>query len=684
MAKRSKPRAAQHGTPNKGNRRQVPVRTEVSSVWRLPSFETNKVLSLLAIALAVVLCYSNTLDNDFIHDDLVEIVGNPLVKDLSHISQILNTPAWGFVSSTGSTIKSNYYRPVQYLTYAIVYKVFGTKAWGYHLVKLAGHLFVCLLLYWIVDSYWGDSRLALLSAVLYAVHPANSEAVSWISGITDVSCALFFLLSWLFFLRYRVSNSLAYWVALQVSFLAGLFCKEFMITLIPLLLLFEVLESKRFPKTRALVTLYLPLLLAFAAYLVLRIRAIGAFTNESQHSLVHLTSLQSSLNQAVLLSDYIKTYFFPLWLNAFHTFRPVLAIWDIRFVIAVALIGVFGLCCWVLARSLDANRRRLFILGCTWFLVSLSPVLVFFKQVGENVFAERYLYLPALGMSLAVSIFLLQVHERYAKSGRFIVVLILLLSARTFARNQVWQDDLVFYESTLRASPGHPQLQTNLGYAYLQRGRRQEALQILEESKAKRPGTWQTHENLGRVFREMGRLDEALAAYQQAATLNPVRFSLFCDQADILGAQGNFTGAIFAYQKALALESRWEIYFNLAHIYAAAKRFPEAQSSYDAAARLNPNEGQIFEGLGDLLFAQRRYSAAIVAYQKCLGLNPTHLRAWYNLADACLFEHRYQEAEGAYQRALPLDAKSPGRAESGIAAARAASQSLTRVDRNAK
>ena len=393
---------------------------------------------------------------------------------------------------------------------------------------------------------------------------------------------------------------------------------------------------------------------------------------------------QSMLNQTVLLSGYIRLYFVPIWLNAFHTFRPVLAIWDPRFVGAVAVIGVSALCYWVFLRNLDSHRRQLLILGSCWFLVTLSPVLVFFNRIGENVFAERYLYLPGLGVSLALSICLLHLQRRYAKISPVIAVLVLLLATRTILRNQVWQDDLVFYESTLQASPGHPHLQTNLGYAYLQRGRRQEALQILEESKAKRPGTWQTHENLGRVFREMGRLDEALAAYQQAATLNPARFSLFCDQADILGTKGNFTGAIFAYQKALELESRWEIYFNLAHIYAAAKRFPEAQSSYDAAARLNPNEGRIFEGLGDLLFAQRKYSAAIVAYQKCLGLNPTHLRAWYNLADACLFAQRYQEAEAAYQKALPLDAKSPGRAESGIAAARAASESLTRVDGNAK
>ena len=256
------------------------------------------------------------------------------------------------------------------------------------------------------------------------------------------------------------------------------------------------------------------------------------------------------------------------------------------------MIGVAGWCCWALAQQLNSARRRLLILGSIWFLVTLSPVLVFFRRIGENAFAERYLYLPDLGISLVVSICLLRFKRDIRRLSGVIVLIVLLLATRTIARNQVWQDDLVFYGSTLRATPGHPQLLTNLGYAYLQRGRRQEALQILEESKAKRPSAWQTHENLGRVFREMGRLDEALAAYQQAAILNPARFSLFCDQADILGAKGNFTGAIFAYQKALELESRWEIHFNLAHIYAAAKQFPEAQRSYESAAILNPGRDE--------------------------------------------------------------------------------------------
>jgi tetratricopeptide (TPR) repeat protein len=180
----------------------------------------------------------------------------------------------------------------------------------------------------------------------------------------------------------------------------------------------------------------------------------------------------------------------------------------------------------------------------------------------------------------------------------------------------------------------------------------------------------------------MGRWDEALAAYQQAATLNPGRSSLFSDQADILGAKGDLTGAISAYQKALRLESRWETHLNLGQIYAAAKRFEEAQRSYQTAATLNPAEGRIFARLGDLLFAQHQYSEAITAYQRCLTLNPTDVRTWYNFADACLFENRYREAEAGYQRALSLDPNSPGRAETGIANARTRGQSMGQVNGN--
>ncbi len=670
MAKRSRRRSSQNTPP-------IQQTDDVALPWAgtatLAAWLSNnrKLSAILVITFAVLLCYVSTLDNDFIHDDKVEILGNPTVKDLSHISEILGAPAWAFDNSRGPKSSSNYYRPVQYLSYALLYRVFGPAAWGFHLVKLMGHLAVCLLFFWIVNVHWKDYWLALLSAMLFAVHPVNSEAVSWISGITDVSGAFFFLLCWFFFLRYRNSNATSDWAALLLSFFIGLFCKEFMVTLIPLLLLFETMETRRFPSLNRLLKMYAPLSAAFAVYVLLRIRAIGGFTFEGQYHFGHLTEAQSVLNQIVLLSSYLKTYFFPVWLNAFRTFHPVLTPWDHRFLMACTLLVGFGAVCRLLWPLLERRVRPLFVLGTVWFVVTLSPVVVFFRRIGENVFAERYFYLPALGMCLAVSIVVLALPQRFRGLGHKTVVLVLLLfSARTITRNGVWQDDLVFYESTVQASPNQGPLLINLGYAYIERGRRQEAVAVLEQARALRPDIWQVHENLGRAYRELGRLNEALSAYQQAAVLNPYRASLFADQASVLAAQAKFSLAIAAYQKALGLDPHWEIYANMARICAAARRFSEAQQAYEAAGRLNPGEGRIFSGMGDLWFAQSKYADAIAAYHKALALNASDLRSWYNLADACLFEKRYQEAIAAYEKALSLNPQFATRARQGIDLAR--------------
>jgi len=666
MGKRPKPATARTapGSQSKSEPVPPPVAARGPVAW---VSRRRNLAALIAVALAVVFCYANTLDNDFIHDDKVEILENQNIKDLSHISEIFSAPAWAFDNSRGAKSSSNYYRPVQYLSYALLYRVFGPAAWGYHLAKLAGHLAVCLLFFWTISVYWRDYWLGLLSAMLFAVHPVNSEAVAWISGITDVSGAFFFVLCWYFFLRYRSSKATSDWAALQLSFFIGLFCKEFMVTLIPLLLLFELMETRRFPSPRRFLTIYAPLLVAFAAYLFFRIRAIGGFTFEGQYHFGNLTVAQCVLNQIVLFSAYLKVYFFPLWLNAFHTFHPVLTPSDQRFVMAGVLLASLGVFCRLLWPVLEHRIRPHFVLGVVWFFVTLSPVVVFFRRIGENVFTERYFYLPALGMCLAVSIAVLALPQKFKGRARIGFILVLLLfSARTVVRNGVWQDDLVFYESTAQASPNQGPLLINLGYAYVARGRTQEAVTALEQAKAIRSDLWQVHENLGRAYRELGRLDEALLAYQQATVRNPHRASAFADQANILAQQGKFPQAIAAYQKALDLDPQWEIYINMAHIAAAARKFPEAQQAYEAAARLNPNEGRIFAGMGDLWFAQTRYAEAITAYKKALALNASDLRTWYNLADTCVFENRFEEAIAAYERALALNPQSAARARQGI------------------
>ena len=134
----------------------------------------------MLIALAVFVTYGNTLKSDFIHDDRAEILLNPYVRDSSNISKIFTTAAWAFGSEGPYKFSSNYYRPVQYLSYSVLYRFFGPKPFGYHLYKLLSHLFVCYLLFWIAWGWFHDYRSALFGALLFAVHTGNTEAVAWI------------------------------------------------------------------------------------------------------------------------------------------------------------------------------------------------------------------------------------------------------------------------------------------------------------------------------------------------------------------------------------------------------------------------------------------------------------------------------------------------------------------------
>jgi hypothetical protein len=153
-----------------------------------PADTRRTVIGLGLIAFAVLVTYGNTLKSEFIHDDTAEILQNPFVRDLSHIREIFTSAAWTFGGAGPYQLSSNYYRPIQYLSYAVLYRFFGPEPWGYHLYKLLSHLAVCGLVFWILWRWWQDYQLALFSSLLFAVHPANTEAVSWVSGIGHNLC----------------------------------------------------------------------------------------------------------------------------------------------------------------------------------------------------------------------------------------------------------------------------------------------------------------------------------------------------------------------------------------------------------------------------------------------------------------------------------------------------------------
>src|SRR5512135_1211242 len=169
------------------------------------SQNTLKWLSIAAIVLVCFVVYYNSLFNGFVTDDGDQIVNNQWIRDLRHIYKFFVTDVWSIWNTSGSVDgKSNYYRPLMYVFYALVYRFFGLSPFAYHFTNLLFHCGVSVLVFVVVSDLLEGNRpggrhtvSALGAALVFVVHPVHVETVSWIADITDVSCAFFVLLSFL-------------------------------------------------------------------------------------------------------------------------------------------------------------------------------------------------------------------------------------------------------------------------------------------------------------------------------------------------------------------------------------------------------------------------------------------------------------------------------------------------------
>lgn len=540
--------------------------------------------------MVVFVCYANTLDNDFVHDDRVEILQNSLIKDSSNLKRILTSPAWSFLRDTGDPVGSNYYRPVQYLTYFGLFHLFGTAPLGYHLFKLLLHLGVCLLFFQIGRRFLVGFSGALACSLIFAVHPANTEAVSWISGITDVTCALFFLLCFYLFLSDEEHPATDKLVALQLCFFVGMFSKETMATFIPVIFIYQWLRGK-LPSRRQAVRLYLPLFLILLTYLAVRISVIGSFTSEDQIRYESLSWFQGVLNRVVLLSQYFRTFLFPLNLNAYHVFDPVLSLSDPRFWLAVLILASIVVGCAYVGRYLDSPKRETMLFGLLMAVVVLSPVLIFYKRIGENVFAERYLYLPTVGLILSIVVPLARLNIKPSTRTALLAMLVVLFFWLTIRRNNIWQDELVFYETTARDSPA-ASIWNNLGTVYGQVGRTEDAMKAFEKSIALRPNP-EAFGNLGRIYSSQTRFADSENAYRSAIESNPRNANHYAGLGDLYFAQQRYKDAIPLYERSLEIrQDNMRVGFNLVDAYRMEKRYDDAVAVCRQIAALGPQQAK--------------------------------------------------------------------------------------------
>lgn len=463
-----------------------------------------------SLAVGTILLFSRTFGYGFVnYDDPTYVTANP------HVQGGLTWAGlrWAFFGH------SDYWHPLTWMAHMLDWQLYGPAAWGHHLSSVLWHVLNAVLVFLVFRRLAGGLWRSAFAAALFAWHPLRVESVAWIAERKDVMSGAFFLLTVLAYARYvdaRTAGRVAWGRYLTVLglFAAGLMCKPMLVT-VPLVLLvldyWPLGRGGSLVALRGLVLEKLPLFVLSAADAVVTLvmqKHEGAFV-------LHVPLSARIGNAVVSIARYLEKFVWPADLIVCYE-HPGAWPWATLGLAGGGLIGVAVLA-WRLRRS-----RSCILAGVTWFLVMLVPVLGL-VQVGFQAMADRYTYLPMLGIELALiwglPEFTGPARRRVAAVGA--AVLLGACAARTWAQEAVWRDSVTLFSHAVRVSPDNDIAEGFLASAYYSTGNFDEAAAHAERARSLNPRNDRVLVLLAGLSERKGDAPRAIRLYCEALALRP-------------------------------------------------------------------------------------------------------------------------------------------------------------------
>ena len=622
-------------------------------------------LAVLFLILLAALPYLNSLTNAFVYDDRQQVLENPYIHSFRYLGRIFGSTVWTFEGAQGAT---NYYRPLMTFAYLIAYKAFGLIPFGFHLMNLALHIAVVLLVFAVAERLFRDRLLSLIAAGLFALHPIHTESVAWIAGITDLELSVFFLLTFLLYLRVAESESMPApsrlsYIPVLIAYLFCLLSKEQALVLPALLIVYEHFYRRGAATVpfREKFRRYLPPCLAAAAYLVFRRFVLGGFAPAIWRPAMPWSSVV--LSSVALIGAYLWKLLWPAHLMAFYVFHESNSIRDPRVLGGIAgLILCAGLFVWLWRHARPMSFALL------WIGATLAPVLNA-RWMPAQVFAERYLYLPSVGfcwlMGWGAATLWRRAQAEPLSAGRLLlrhavtvglVVVGCAYAVVAVARNRDWRSDEVLYRRTLQQQPDAQIIHTNLGVVYSDRGdwadaerewilalgpgkpnavtltdlgllrknqkRYDEAADLFAQAIRLRPKFADAYKDLAEMYQETGRIADADTNFKQAVSLAPLDTNTRNRYGRFLREQARSAEAREQFARSAEADANAEAYDNLGDLDLAAGDALKARSNYQAALALNTFDNHADFGLAAIDERQGRVADAMREYRAGLETDP--------------------------------------------------------------
>jgi len=564
---------------------------------------------LFFIIVLILIAYSNTFHSTFQFDDMPNIVHNPIIKELQFFTNPSHTKY--FTDDVQyNAFKSRY---IGYLTFALNYKIDQLNVTGYHIFNILIHIVNTFLVYCFIilsfrTPFLRKSALkdyfyliGSLAAVLFAVHPIQTQAVTYIVQRFSSLATMFYLLSLVMYIKARhskitesdvkakktltssVSKFIFYLISLSSAILA-MKTKEIAFTLPVTIVLYDFMffEGKIKERLFYIMPIFFTILI-IPSNLMGAGKPIGDLINDVRETTRVYTIISRwdyLFTQFRAIVTYIRLLFLPANQNLDYEYHIYDSIVNYEVLLSLLLLlSILGLGVYLFYRYRQTvPHTRLIAFGIFWFFITLS-VESGIIPIADVIFEHR-MYLPSIGIFIAIGTFFFMVIEKLGDRRKSVkraivaslAIIIVLLTSATYARNAIWKYDLSLWKDVVNKSPGKARAYNNLGFAYKNQGRIDEAIEHYETAiKLKLTGA-DVHNNLGNAYASKGMIDKAIEQYKIAVKIKP-EFS--------------------------------EAHNNLGNAYATKGMIDEAIKHYETALQIGPNIPEIRDNL-NLLYKSKR------------------------------------------------------------------------------
>jgi protein O-mannosyl-transferase len=638
------------------------------------------IAALLAIAIAPL---RGAVDFDFInYDDPDYVTENPTV-----IAGLTSKGvAWAFTSGHASN-----WHPLTWISHMIDCSLFGMNAGMHHLTSVLLHGANAVLLYLLLRLMTRERHPSALVAALFAVHPLHVESVVWIAERKDVLSATFWLATMLFYSRYSSHRTAINYALVIASFALGLMAKPMLVTLPFVLLLMDFWPLGSFSSEPALLApaaankrkggkantkppppapcaipavgnppVPLERLIVEKVPLMALAIASSAVTFLVQAKGGSVGSIQAwSLgmrltNAMASYGIYLFRLLVPIDLAVFYPL-PASEPWGACLLSLLAVSAVTAL-------SIASIKSRPFlIVGWLWYLGTLVPVIGL-VQIGLQAQADRYTYLPSIGIFIMLAWggqALLQRTAVPARVGGFVAAAVVAaLSVLTWKQAGHWQNDETLFTHATAVTENNYLALNNLGHHYGQAGDFKKAIECYQEALGMTPNKAKIHFNLAHAFEKTGQLEAAVDHYRAAIRAKPNYPLAHFNLAVALAGVGRAAEAAEEYGQELQINPESsDAHNNLGTLLAKKGRFDEAIDHYTTAIRIKPQADNAYSNMAVVLLNQGKAAEAVEACTTALRINPLSADAHNNLGRALEAQGRVAEAIGHYQEALRIDSK---------------------------